>query len=87
MITVKNVTDAATLISAFEPDIAIALSAYTLLKGIWTTLNPGKTEADFQSYLQTASQTNIDTTSAYLRSQGYTETPMGSGNWSKPVAS
>ena len=85
MINLKSITDAATAISALEPDVAIAVTAYNILKSIWTTINPGKTEADFQTYLQTSSQLNIDTTSAYLIAQGYVETPAGSGNWSKPA--
>jgi predicted nucleotidyltransferase len=86
VITTKNVTDIATAIAAFEPDIAIALGAYTMFKTIWQTMNPGKTEDDFRTYLQTTSQTNIDTTAVLLRAQGYIETPPGSGNWSKPAA-
>lgn len=84
MINVKNVTDAAAVIAAFEPDVAIALTAYNVLKGLWMGLNPGKTEADYTAYLQTSSQTNVDTTTVYLKAQGYVETPEGSGNWSKP---
>ena len=84
MINLKSVTDAVTAIAALEPDVAIAVTAYNLLKSIWTTTNPGKTEADYQAYLATASQTNIDTTAAYLTAQGYIETPSGSGNWAKP---
>lgn len=84
MINVKNVTDAAAVIAAFEPDVAIALTAYNVLKGLWMGLNPGKTEADYTAYLQASSQTNVDTTTVYLKAQGYVETPEGSGNWSKP---
>jgi hypothetical protein len=86
MITAKSVTELATAIAAFEPDITIALTAYNVLHGIWITLHPGATETDYQTYLQTASQTNVDTTAALLTSRGYIETPPGSGNWSKPVA-
>jgi len=85
VITAKNVTDAAGIIAAFEPDITAALTAYNILKTIWLTVNPSKTEADYKAYLQTASQTNIDTTTAYLVAQGYVETPAGSGNWTKPT--
>lgn len=81
----KSITDALTTVAALQPDIAIALTAYNALKGIWMGLNPGKTEADYLAYLQTASQTNVDTTSAYLKAQGYVETPPDSGNWSKPA--
>ena len=81
----KSITDALTVVGAIEPDIAIALTAYTVLHGIWATITPGKTEADYAAYLQTASQTNIDTTAVYLKAQGYVETPAGSGNWSKPA--
>ena len=84
MITAKSVTDAAAMVAAIEPDIAVALTAYNILKGIWLTVNPAKTEADYRNYLQSASQQNIDTTAAYLTAQGYVETPAGSGNWSKP---
>lgn len=83
-LNLKSVTDAATAIAALEPDVAIAVTAYNLLHSIWTTMNPGKTEADYKAYLATASQTNIDTTAAYLTAQGYIETPAGSGNWAKP---
>ena len=82
----KSITDALTAVAAVQPDIAIALSAYQLFKGIWQSMNPGKTEADFQNYLQTASQTNIDVTASYLKAQGFTENPPGSGNWTKPAA-
>ena len=85
MITAKNVTDAAAVVAAFEPDIAIALTAYNVLKSIWMTVTPGKTEADYQAYLASSAQTNIDTTAAYLTAQGYVETPAGSGNWSRPA--
>ena len=85
MITTQNLKDAAGVIAAFEPDVAVALTAYTMLKSIWLTMFPGKTEADFQSYLQTSSQTNIDTTSALLTAHGFVETPPGSGNWTKPT--
>ena len=84
MINLKSITDAATAIAALEPDVAIAVTAYNILHGIWTATNPGKTEADYKAYLQTSSQLNIDTTAAYLIAQGYVETPAGSGNWSKP---
>ncbi len=84
MINTKSITDAATMIAAFEPDIAIAVTAYNVLHGIWSVMNPGKTEVDFQGYLQSTSQVNIDTTAPYLRAQGYVETPPGSGNWKKP---
>ena len=84
MINLTSITTAAAAIAALEPDVALAVTAYNLLHGIWTTMNPGKTEADYQAYLQTASQTNVDTTAAYLTSQGYVETPPGSGNWAKP---
>lgn len=82
MITAKSLTDAAGVIAAFEPDIAIALTAYNILKGIWSAVNPGKTEADYQAFLQTSSQTNIDTTAAYLSAQGYVQDAAGA--WSKP---
>jgi uncharacterized lipoprotein YddW (UPF0748 family) len=84
MITAKSVSDIAVAIAAFEPDIALALGAYNTFKGIWMTMNPGKTEADFQEFLRAASQMNVDTTVVYLKAQGYVETPEGSGNWSKP---
>ena len=84
MIDAKGLTSILTQIAALQPDIAIALTAYNVLHSIWTATNPGKTEADYQNYLQTASQTNIDTTASYLRAHGYIETPAGSGNWSKP---
>lgn len=84
MIDAKSVTGVLTAVAALQPDIAIALTAYNLLKGIWQSTNPGKTEADYLAYLQSASQTNVDTTSAYLQAQGYVETPPGSGKWSKP---
>lgn len=84
MINAKNVTDAAAVIAAFEPDITIALTAFNVLKAIWITVNPGKNEADYLTYLQTASQTNIDTTSVYLKAGGWIEDPPGSGNWAKP---
>lgn len=82
MITAKSLTDAAGVIAAFEPDIAIAITAYNVLKGIWMSEFPGKTEADYQTFLQTASQTNIDTTAAYLTAQGYVQD--ASGAWTKP---
>jgi hypothetical protein len=85
MITVKSVTDVAAAIAAFEPDVAIALTAYNVLKGIFTTLHPNATESDYLAYLQTASTTNVTTTSAYLTAQGYVETPPGSGTWAKPA--
>jgi hypothetical protein len=85
VINVKNVTDAAAVIAAFEPDIAIALTAYNVLHGIWAVQFPGKTEDDFRNYLQTSSQTNVDTTAPLLIAQGYVETPEGSGNWAKPA--
>ena len=85
MITVKNVTDVAAAVAALQPDVAIALTAYNVLHGLWSVINPGKTEADFQLYLQTTSQPNVTTTDAYLAAQGYIETPAGSGNWSKPA--
>jgi hypothetical protein len=86
MISVKSITDAAATIAALEPDIAIALTAYNVLHGIWGVMHPGQTEADYQAYLQTSSQTNIDTTASLLKARGYVEMPEGSGNWTKPVA-
>jgi hypothetical protein len=85
VINAKSVTDVAAAIAAFEPDIAIALTAYNVLHGIWSAINPGKTEADYKAYLQSTSQTNVDTTAAYLTARGFIETPAGSGNWSKPA--
>lgn len=80
----KNITDTLQAVAALEPDIALALGAYNLFRTIWMATNPGKTEADFQNYLQATSTTNVDTTAVYLRGEGYVETPEGSGHWSKP---
>lgn len=85
MISATNLTSVLGAVTAIEPDIAIALAAYSAFRGIWMAINPGKTEADFTAYLQTTSQANIDTTSVYLKAQGYVETPVGSGNWAKPT--
>ncbi len=80
----KNITDALTVVAALQPDIVLALTAYNVLHGIWSAVNPGKTEADYLAYLQAASQVNVDTTTSYLKAQGYVENPPGSGSWSKP---
>lgn len=84
MIDAKSLTTTLTAVAALEPDIAIALSAYNMLRTVWTAMNHGKTEADYQSYLQSSSTANIDSTAALLTAQGFTETPPGSGNWAKP---
>ncbi len=84
MVNLTTVTAALTAVSALQPDIAIALAAYSTFKSIWMAITPGKTEADFVAFLQTTSQANIDSTAVYLQAQGYVETTPG--NWSKPPA-
>lgn len=75
---------ASTLLTSLSADVALAMSAYALLKRIWMQTNPGKTEADYQAYLQSASQANIDDTAALLEADGFVEDPPGT--WTKRVA-
>lgn len=76
-----ELTAASAALSSLSVGIPIALAAYNILKTIWTRTNPGKTEADYLAYLQTASQANIDETAALLKADGYVEDPPGT--WRK----
>jgi hypothetical protein len=80
VIKVEEVQAAVTLVSTVFPQ---AMAAYQILKAIWMATNPGKTEADYLAYLQTASQQNLDDASAILKAHGYV--PDGAGGW-KPGA-
>ena len=73
------------LIGKIIPEVSMAMTAYSILKNIWLKTNPGKTEADYQVYLQTSSQANIDDSSAVLLADGYT-TDDGGLTWKKPTA-
>lgn len=76
-----EIAAATSALSAVSIAVPIAMAAYTLFKGIWLSTNPGKTEADYLTYLQTASQSNIDDTATYLTAQGYTQ--QADGSWRK----
>ena len=81
-INLTELNAAAALVSTMLPQVA---TAYAILKTIWLRTNPGKTEADFVSYLGTASQANIDDTAALLKADGYIE--QADGSWKKPTPS
>jgi hypothetical protein len=74
-INVGDIESAVEVIQAVTP---IATMAYSLLRTIWTQMNPGKTEADFQEYLRSSSQANVDDASAILTAHGYVLQPDGS---------
>jgi hypothetical protein len=78
-----DLTAATAALSAVSMAFPIAIAAYTVLKGIWQSTNPGKPEADYLAYLQTASQANIDDTSARLIADGYVASADGK-TWTKP---
>lgn len=69
-------------VAAVVPVLPQLLAAYNAFKTIWTVLNPGKTEADFEAYLVSASQTNITDADVILLKDGYVKGP--DGKWSKP---
>lgn len=77
-----DVGKATTLLNDITADVALAMTAYSIFKGIWLRTNPGKTEADYLTYLQTASQANIDDTAALLIADGYTASADGK-TWTK----
>lgn len=77
-INAQDVQGAISLISMALPQV---MTAYQLFKVIWLRTNPGKTEADFLTYLQTASQANIDDSAAILTADGFVE--VSPGNWVK----
>ena len=77
----KAIADGAATVNAALPTF---IAAYNVLKGIWTRMNPGKTEADFVNYLNSSSQQNVDDSAAILKADGYEEQPDGS--WKKPAA-
>lgn len=81
-INLNDVNAAVSLISVVLPQVS---AAYGILRVIWHQTNPGKTEADFLTFLQTASQKNVDDSSAILVADGYVQDPA-SGNWSKAPA-
>lgn len=60
-------------------------AAYLAYKTIWTAINPGKTEADYEQHLLELSNTAITAADAILISDGYVKDT--NGNWSKPVTS
>ena len=72
--------DAMTILGTVVPQ---AMIAYNMFKVIWLMSNPGKTEEDYLTMLTTASQANIDQSSAILLADGYVEDAQG--NWSKPA--
>ena len=78
-INVTEVNAAVSLISVIVPQAA---AAYSILKVIWQRTNPGKTEADFLTYLSQESQKNVDESAAILIADGYVQDPA-TGNWSK----
>lgn len=78
-INLTEVNDAVALISTVLPQVG---AAYGILRVIWQRTNPGKTEADFLSFLQSESQKNVDESSAILIADGYVQDPL-TGNWSK----
>jgi hypothetical protein len=78
---VDDVNAAVSLISAVVPQVA---AAYGILKSIWQRTNPGMTEADFLTYLQQASQKNVDEAAVILTADGYVQDPV-TGQWTKPT--
>ena len=76
-----DLTAATTALSAVSVAFPIAMAAYSMLRIIWLRTNPGKTEADYLTYLQTASQSNIDDSAVILIADGYVLMPDGS--WKK----
>lgn len=81
-IDLTAINTAVTLVATVAPELT---AAYTVLFGIWSRVNPGKTEDDFRAYLRTASQANIDDTAAQLLKDGWTQD--ADGRWTPPATS
>ena len=77
-----NIATASAALTAVTDGIALAVTAYSILKGIWLRTNPGKTEDDYLNYLKSSSQLNIDDTATQLKADGWVETSPG--NWTQP---
>lgn len=78
-----NITVTLDTVSKFIPEVAMVMTAYDILKNIWMKTNPGKTEDDYRTYLQTTATANIDDTATYLNAQGYVQ--AADGSWRKPA--
>lgn len=77
-----NVAELEAAVGLVTRVIPVLGTAFSVLQSIWLRTNPGKTEADFLDYLDTASQANIDDSAAILRADGFIEGPPGT--WKKP---
>lgn len=69
-------------LSSLVPVVGQLVSAYNAYKLIWTAINPGKTEADYENHLSDLSNANISAADAILIGDGYVKDTLG--NWSKP---
>lgn len=80
-INLEQVTQAVGLVSTVLPQ---AMAAYVVLRTVWLSKNPGKTEADFLATLDAASQQNVDDAARILIADGFSLD--ASGNWVAPAA-
>ena len=61
--------------------LPILEAGYGMLKSIWLTANPGKTEEDYFAALQTAAEKNVEETGSRLEARGY---KFVNGKWYAP---
>ena len=80
-VIIADIDAAVGLISSVNP---ILFAAYTAFKAIWGATNPGKTEADFITFLLSTSQTDASSDAAWLVSKGYTQ--QADGSWKPPTS-
>lgn len=83
MVDVNKIVVDLAVVGKLIPEVQIVMTAYSLFRNTWLAMNPGKTEDDFRTYLETTSHANIDDTGVVLKAHGMVETPPGSGIWSK----
>lgn len=57
---------------------------YNAIKLIWTVANPGKTDADFNTFLLTQANKTTSDADAILMSKGFIRDPA-TGIWNKPT--
>jgi hypothetical protein len=74
--------DIAADVVGLAPTLSSLMAAYNTYKAIWTAINPGKTDADYEQHLLDLSNSAISAADAILIRDGYVQALDGS--WSKP---
>ncbi len=77
-IDLKNISNDIQLVGSVVPQLA---AAYAIYRTIWTAINPGKTEQEFEDHLTASASAAVSAADAILLADGFTRDV--NGNWTK----